>query len=175
MKAQIIPFGVAIKASIFFHIHIASYTNFNTLSLIQSPKNSGHPEEKSLLGCLTLEKSFPLSKAMFLGNAPWKASPLRSSSLLWVVVTSKKTGNSHPCLFSHHAHTGIAYLIQHASMRNLLILFDIRGLSEIYSSPYTCKHTYNMSYIFLKSNCPPTRRSLEEVKWDKMFHNHTLY
>lgn len=46
LKAQIIPFGVAIKASIFFHIYMASYTNFNTLSLIQSPKNSGHPEEK---------------------------------------------------------------------------------------------------------------------------------
>lgn len=140
LKAQIIPFGVAIKASIFFHIYRASYTNFNTLSLIQSPKNSDHPEEKSLLRCLTLEKSFPLSKATFLGNAPWKASPLRSSSPLWVVVKSKH-GNSHTCLLSRHTHTGIAYLIQHASIRNLLILLDIRVLSEIYSSPYPCKHT----------------------------------
>lgn len=33
-KAQIIPFGVAIKTSVFIHIYIAPFTNFNTLSLI---------------------------------------------------------------------------------------------------------------------------------------------
>lgn len=155
MKAQIIPFGVAIKASIFFHIHIASYTHFNTLSLIQSPKNSGHPEEKSLLRCLTLEKSFPLSKAMFLGNAPWKASPLRSFSLLWVVVTSKKrelTPMPFQWPYPHGHRLSYPTCFNEKFTKSYLILgFSLKYIPHrMHVNTHTTCHTYSSNQITLQ-------------------------